>query len=214
MRGWWTSATRGDRIAVATLAITILGVIPAYIAIFVTNNSAETSPTTQGNVPTTVSKIELARNALLTFPDNDFSDTCQLQPDDDLYEYDLAYVFCLAPDPSISYLGLSIYDTVTGMNHTFSEYLFGYGTKSKHALPVDRDIRSCRSGKPSKGTWAYKDDPEGNPVGRFVCYVDDSDNASISWTYNKRKMLVEASRDDENLEALYKWWEKHWSTRP
>jgi hypothetical protein len=210
MRRWWTSATRGDRIAVISLVITILGIIPTYIAIFATNNNAETSPSTQGDAPTTVSKIELARNALLTFPSNDFSDTCEVQKEDDSYEDDLAYAFCAA-EPFISYLGLSIYDTTTAMNHNFGAYFFVHEEQSS---PVDRDPRNCRSGKASKGTWAYRDDPEGNPVGRFVCYVDDSNNAAIAWTYNKRKIMIDASREDDNIQALYKWWEKHWSTRP
>jgi hypothetical protein len=211
MRKWWFTATTGDRIAVITLVITILGIIPAYVTIFAMNNTAETSPTTPPNVPTTVSKIESARNVLSTFPGNDFS--CEVQQEDDSYQDDLAYTFCAA-EPSISYLALSIYDTTIAMNSNFGSYLIGYGNQSKHTLPVDRDTRNCRSGKASKGTWAYRNDPEGNPVGRFVCYVDDSDTASILWTYNKRKILAEASRDDENLEALYEWWEKHWATRP
>lgn len=210
MRRWWASATRGDRIAVIGVVIAILGVIPAYVTILATNKDGGSSPATQTNVPTTVAKIQLARDALLNFPGNDFSDTCEVQGEDDSYEDDLAYAFC-APELSISYLGLSIYDTTTAMNHNFGAYSFIHAEQSS---PVDRDPRNCRSGKASKGTWAYRDDPEGNPVGRLVCYLDDANNAAIAWTYNKRKVLIEASREDDNIQALYKWWEKHWSTTP
>jgi hypothetical protein len=160
MRRWWASATMGDRIAIIGLAITILGAVPAYVAIFAPNKNSEASLDTQTNVPTTVSeKIQVAQDALLTLPDNDYSDTCEVQQEDDSYEDDLAYAFCAA-EPSISYFALSIYDTTIAMNQNLGGNFFGYTQPSP---PVDRDPRNCRSGKASKGTWAYRDGNYSDP---------------------------------------------------
>jgi hypothetical protein len=217
MRRWWASAAMGDRIAVVGIVITMLGVIPAYLTLFGMNRNSDTSPATQtntpttilANVPTTISKIQSARNRLLRFPDNDFSDTCGVEEDDDLFQDDLAYVFC-SPDPSMG-LSLAVYDTTLAMNSDFNGYSIA---NRKDSVPVQRGTSNCRSGQPSKGAWAYRDDPERNLVGRFICYIDNTNSAWIAWTYDKHKILAIAARDDQDLPALYKWWEKHWSARP
>jgi hypothetical protein len=207
MRRWWAGATTGDRIAIATLGVAILGIIPVYIAFFATDRSQ--SARTAVESTTEPAADTAAEDTLRSFiAGNEFYDSCQVTKDDMLFSDELVSAFCL-PDGPVSF-SVTLYGTTLAMYNDFNGYSSDY---RKDSVPVPRDTKNCRSGQASKGSWAYKNDTSRDQAGRFICYIDTDNAAWMAWTYDKDKIMVIASREDEKLAALYDWRDKYWSKK-
>jgi hypothetical protein len=213
MPRWWSTATRTDRIAAVTLAVTVLGVIPAYAAL-VTNQRDQTSSQTKTQTtaePTATTAQPTATTALptdtlLSFLGNERSETCDISKHDSLFEDEIATAFC-TPRGSVAY-SMTLYETMFALYNDYNGWSIGRGNPP----PVRQDPANCAVGKPSKGNWSYKNADNQDPVGRLTCYFQEGD-AWIVWTYDKQKILAIASREDDNMRALYDWWDRLWSRK-
>lgn len=169
-----------------------------------TNPQTTSQPTATTAQPTATTVLPTDR--LISFLGNERSEACDISKNDSLFEDEIATAFC-TPRGSVAY-SMTLYETTFALYNDYNGWSIGRGNPP----PARQDPANCGAGKPSKGNWSYTKTDNQDPVGRLTCYFQEGD-AWIVWTYDKQKILAIASREDDNMRALYDWWDRLWSRK-
>jgi hypothetical protein len=142
---------------------------------------------------------------LLTFVGDDIARTCKVFVNNAFFVGERAAIEC-SPPGLISF-DLALFDSTEAMNEDFVNT-----AGSLQGLKAG-DIEDCKSGKSIEGEWQSAADTRQTTAGRFMCYLDDENDAWMQWAYDDHKIYAFAIRDDNNASALYEWWNRFWAIK-
>jgi hypothetical protein len=146
-----------------------------------------------------------AAGRLLSFVGKDIERTCKTFISNTYFNGEQAAIECSVPD--ILNFSLALFPDVSIMNEDFSSAV-------ELAKGITKgDVENCERNKPTEGEWQSTTGAGQGKAGRLLCYLDDDKDAWIQWTHDGLKIYAFAYRDDANIEALYDWWSRTWSTK-
>jgi hypothetical protein len=194
---------RGKQIAllgVVTLLVGLAVVLPSYLAL----RADHPHPTTTTTSTSTTIGVSEAIKRLKAFVPRDLG-RCSTLLDEALYfEGELAAMRC-DPRNLTALLAASYFDT-KAMQEDYDRLTINV------PFPITHNVENCRTNKPSEGEWRSASGISG---GRLFCYFHrDDGHAWLEWTHAKYAIHVIVAADDNNMTALYGWWERTWSSKP
>jgi serine/threonine-protein kinase len=198
--GQWTPPPRGPRrsplpfILAGAGGLAVIAVVVVLVLVLGGGGGGGGSPptTTTSSGP----RLSAAEQALRTHVPVAFRSTCQ-PANDTKTPGEAASLRCTPPGTGVAFVTYFQFDSAAALNNDYQNVL------NNNSIARESGTGQCSAGMPNESSYSSN----GVDKGRIVCFIDTRDGtATVWWTDADRRILVLASRTDNDLLALGIFW--------